>query len=345
MCEWSNVSGAGQFIGEEGIATGRPRNAHVVAADDVTSLTFSTSASIVVEGPEVQVQPLRTRSLPSGDQIDARVERVHRRLRLRRPQDPSDGRTSLAVPDRSDRCSPRRSSERCSASSTSSRSCRSESSGRHSSRTRPQTARPRVRERARAPLPRRRTSAVEKYRSIRSGRIVPTWWPGPRRAASLRAAAMLSPLDGPMPKPRRPNSRAVAMASDSGTSTGSPSPTATGSRSRLMPSTMPGIPPTTSGSPSASEAGSRHRSSDERVVAVIPQSVRHAHQRAASADTGDEAVEPSADLLDELAARSSVDGRARCAGSRTAGRRTHPSLSPSREAVQRPLRPCPARPG
>ena len=33
-------SGPGEFIGEVGIATGRPRNAHVVAVDDVTSLTF-----------------------------------------------------------------------------------------------------------------------------------------------------------------------------------------------------------------------------------------------------------------------------------------------------------------
>ena len=44
-----NVLGAGQFVGEEGIATGRPRNAHVVAADDVTTLTFSASAPIAVD--------------------------------------------------------------------------------------------------------------------------------------------------------------------------------------------------------------------------------------------------------------------------------------------------------
>lgn len=66
-----NVLGAGQFIGEQGIATGRPRNAHVVAADDVTTLTFSASAPIAVDDSQTQAQ---TRSLPSGDRIDARVD-------------------------------------------------------------------------------------------------------------------------------------------------------------------------------------------------------------------------------------------------------------------------------
>jgi LmbE family N-acetylglucosaminyl deacetylase len=65
-------SGPGEFIGEEGIATGQPRNAHVVAVDDVTSLTF-LAAPVPFDGRGEQAQPLRTRSLPSGDQIDARV--------------------------------------------------------------------------------------------------------------------------------------------------------------------------------------------------------------------------------------------------------------------------------
>jgi LmbE family N-acetylglucosaminyl deacetylase len=65
-------SGPGEFIGEEGVATGRPRNAHVVALDDVTSLTFAASAP-VPDGRLEQGGLLRTRSLPSGDQIDARV--------------------------------------------------------------------------------------------------------------------------------------------------------------------------------------------------------------------------------------------------------------------------------
>jgi LmbE family N-acetylglucosaminyl deacetylase len=69
-----NVLRVGQFVGEEGIATGSPRNAHVVAADDVTTLTFSTSAPIAVDEPGMQVQLPRTRSLPSGDRIDARVD-------------------------------------------------------------------------------------------------------------------------------------------------------------------------------------------------------------------------------------------------------------------------------
>ena len=66
-------SGPGEFIGEEGIATGQPRNAHVVAMDDVTSLIFLASEPIPVDGRGEQAQLLRTRSLPSGDQIDARV--------------------------------------------------------------------------------------------------------------------------------------------------------------------------------------------------------------------------------------------------------------------------------
>jgi LmbE family N-acetylglucosaminyl deacetylase len=66
-------SGPGEFIGEAGIATGQPRNAHVVAVEDVTSLTFSASEPVPFEGRGEQAQLLRTRSLPSGDQIDARV--------------------------------------------------------------------------------------------------------------------------------------------------------------------------------------------------------------------------------------------------------------------------------
>ena len=65
-------SGPGEFIGEQGIATGRPRNAHVVAVEDVTSLTF-TASEPVPDGRSGQSLLLGTRSLPSGDQIDARV--------------------------------------------------------------------------------------------------------------------------------------------------------------------------------------------------------------------------------------------------------------------------------
>jgi len=69
-----NVLRAGQFVGEEGIATGRARNAHVVATDDVTTLTFSTPAPITVDESRVQAQLLHTRSLPTGDRVDARVD-------------------------------------------------------------------------------------------------------------------------------------------------------------------------------------------------------------------------------------------------------------------------------
>ncbi len=66
-------SGPGEFIGEEGIATGQPRNAHVVALDDVTSLSFVATEAVPIDGRAEQAQRPVTRSLPSGDQIDARV--------------------------------------------------------------------------------------------------------------------------------------------------------------------------------------------------------------------------------------------------------------------------------
>ncbi len=66
-------SGPGEFIGEQGIATGRPRNAHVVAVDDVTSLTFMASEAVGIDGRPEQGRPQVTRSLPSGEQVDARV--------------------------------------------------------------------------------------------------------------------------------------------------------------------------------------------------------------------------------------------------------------------------------
>ncbi len=69
-----NVMGAGQFVGEEGIATGRARNAHVVATDDVTTLTFSTSAPLTLDESPVHAGLLHTRALPTGDRVDARVD-------------------------------------------------------------------------------------------------------------------------------------------------------------------------------------------------------------------------------------------------------------------------------
>jgi LmbE family N-acetylglucosaminyl deacetylase len=66
-------SGPGEFLGEEGIATGRPRNAHVVAIDDVTSLTFMAAGPPSIDRQRDISGPLLTRSLPSGDRIDARV--------------------------------------------------------------------------------------------------------------------------------------------------------------------------------------------------------------------------------------------------------------------------------
>jgi LmbE family N-acetylglucosaminyl deacetylase len=64
-------SGPGEFIGEVSIATGRPRNAHVVALDDVTSLTFVAAESVPNDG---RAGSAETRALPSGDRVDARVD-------------------------------------------------------------------------------------------------------------------------------------------------------------------------------------------------------------------------------------------------------------------------------
>jgi LmbE family N-acetylglucosaminyl deacetylase len=66
-------SGAGEFIGEQGVATGRPRNAHVVALDDVTTLTFVASDRVAFHGRSERAELPETRVLPSGDQVDARV--------------------------------------------------------------------------------------------------------------------------------------------------------------------------------------------------------------------------------------------------------------------------------
>jgi LmbE family N-acetylglucosaminyl deacetylase len=66
-------SGSGEFIGEAGIATGRPRNAHVVAVDDVTTLVFAAAGPTAFDARGDQSLAVPTRLLPSGDEIDARV--------------------------------------------------------------------------------------------------------------------------------------------------------------------------------------------------------------------------------------------------------------------------------
>lgn len=63
----------GQFVGEEGIASGHPRNAHVVAIEDVTTLTFAATDPFgAAESSEPSAG--RTRLLPSGDRVDAQVD-------------------------------------------------------------------------------------------------------------------------------------------------------------------------------------------------------------------------------------------------------------------------------
>jgi LmbE family N-acetylglucosaminyl deacetylase len=66
-----DTSGPGEFVGELGIASGRPRNAHVVALDDVTSLTFMPAATR--DEDDEPARRAHSRVLPSGDQVDASV--------------------------------------------------------------------------------------------------------------------------------------------------------------------------------------------------------------------------------------------------------------------------------
>jgi LmbE family N-acetylglucosaminyl deacetylase len=66
-------SGPGEFIGEEGIATGQPRNAHVIAVEDVTTLAFLAAEPTAFDGRGAQTPLVQTRVLPSGDHVDPRV--------------------------------------------------------------------------------------------------------------------------------------------------------------------------------------------------------------------------------------------------------------------------------
>lgn len=66
-------SGPGEFLGEAGIATGRPRNAHVVAVEDVTSLTFLAAAPNKMEGRGAEAALPGARSLASPDLLDPAV--------------------------------------------------------------------------------------------------------------------------------------------------------------------------------------------------------------------------------------------------------------------------------
>jgi len=66
-------SGPGEFLGEAGIATGRPRNAHVVATEDVTSLTFRAAPPLPMDGRGEHAAFAGTRSLPSEDRLDVGV--------------------------------------------------------------------------------------------------------------------------------------------------------------------------------------------------------------------------------------------------------------------------------
>ena len=62
-------SGPGEFIGEVGVATGRPRNAHVVAVDDVTCLRFLAADRVAFDERLTHGDEPGTRVLASGDRV------------------------------------------------------------------------------------------------------------------------------------------------------------------------------------------------------------------------------------------------------------------------------------
>jgi LmbE family N-acetylglucosaminyl deacetylase len=68
-----DTSGPGEFVGEQGVASGQPRNAHVVALDDVTSLAFLPARTSPVQESQETFRRGQSRTLPSGDQVDALV--------------------------------------------------------------------------------------------------------------------------------------------------------------------------------------------------------------------------------------------------------------------------------
>ena len=73
--EHRTTTGAGCFLGEDGLASGRPRNAHVIARDDVTCLVLAPEqpsqstgrgASAVVEPTKASTEPV-TAGCPDGE--------------------------------------------------------------------------------------------------------------------------------------------------------------------------------------------------------------------------------------------------------------------------------------
>jgi LmbE family N-acetylglucosaminyl deacetylase len=64
--------GAGSFVGEDGIATGNPRNAHVIAREDVTCLVLAPEprSTAHARGADASIHAV-PRARPSGDRCDA----------------------------------------------------------------------------------------------------------------------------------------------------------------------------------------------------------------------------------------------------------------------------------
>ena len=282
-------SGPGEFIGEVGIATGQPRNAHVVAVDDVTSLTFSAAEPVPVDGRAEQAQLLRTRSLPSGDQIDARVStcidvsdfvghkiRATAAHRSQYPIDPSMFPDPIlremfgveyfiqVLPERElAHVAPRRVGQThrdvASASALELRCHVVEQRGRE------------------VPLHPVRQDRAHVVPGAEAGGKPPRRGDvEPARRADAQAATTELARRGHCLRLRDQH----RILESDGVRVEEPAHALDDAR----------YPPDDLWVALRSERRGRHRSSDDRVVAVIPQRVRHAHQRAAGADTGDEAV-------------------------------------------------------
>ncbi len=128
-------------------------------------------------------------------------EHAHRRRRLRQPQAPSHGRTSLSVSDRSENVSrldpPRDVRRRVLHPGLAGAGARHFAS-RRVGQPHATTSRPRTRYSSGDTSS---NKAVEKYRSTRAGRMVPPL-PGAKVGGKPPRGSEVRPPDGPTPKPR-----------------------------------------------------------------------------------------------------------------------------------------------
>ena len=94
-----DVVGTGSFVGEDGLATGRPRNAHVIARDDVTCLVLAPRAMSRSAGRGAGATGTSASSVRNApDPADPRLVHCRRDVDPR-PEGGCAGRAPLAVRD------------------------------------------------------------------------------------------------------------------------------------------------------------------------------------------------------------------------------------------------------